>query len=185
MFSDPIYGGNVNFAGWDLIGYSGIKLVWDAEDQALDAIPEPEHVSVAEYRRIGVMSNPLPKTDVVIIGLGVAGGIAADVFTRAGINVVGLEAGPWRDKKGIPELLRRASGLSIPQSVRRCEKQSGHPDLAAGCGHTGRSAAHRPDCDGQSGRRHEPLDRPGLAVPHRRLQDSLHDHRKVWRRSAA
>ena len=45
------------------------------------------------------MSNPLPKTDVVIIGLGVAGGTAADVFTQAGINVVGLEAGPWRDKK--------------------------------------------------------------------------------------
>jgi gluconate 2-dehydrogenase gamma chain len=49
MFSDPIYGGNVNFAGWDLIGYSGIKLVWDAEDQALDAIPAPEHASVAEF----------------------------------------------------------------------------------------------------------------------------------------
>jgi gluconate 2-dehydrogenase gamma chain len=49
MFSDPIYGGNVGFAGWDLIGYSGIKLVWDAEAQALDAIPEPAHVSVAEF----------------------------------------------------------------------------------------------------------------------------------------
>ncbi len=49
MFADPMYGGNVNFAGWDLIGYSGIKLVWEAEDQALDAIPTPAHVSVAEY----------------------------------------------------------------------------------------------------------------------------------------
>ena len=49
MFSDPMYGGNVNFAGWDLIGYSGIKLVWDAEAQALDAIPQPEHVSVAQF----------------------------------------------------------------------------------------------------------------------------------------
>ncbi len=45
------------------------------------------------------MSNPLPKTDVVIIGLGVAGGTAAHVLTQAGINVVGLEAGPWQDKK--------------------------------------------------------------------------------------
>ena len=43
------------------------------------------------------MSNPLPKADVVIIGLGAAGGIAAHVLTKAGINVVGLEAGPRLD----------------------------------------------------------------------------------------
>jgi gluconate 2-dehydrogenase alpha chain len=36
----------------------------------------------------------LPKTDVVIIGLGAAGGIAAYVLTKAGLDVVGLEAGP-------------------------------------------------------------------------------------------
>ena len=40
------------------------------------------------------MSNPLPKADVVIVGLGAAGGIAAHVLTDAGINVVGIEAGP-------------------------------------------------------------------------------------------
>ncbi|MCC6314381.1 MAG: GMC family oxidoreductase, partial [Thermomicrobiales bacterium] len=44
------------------------------------------------------MSTPLPKADVVIIGLGAAGGIASYVLTRAGINVVGLEAGPRLDK---------------------------------------------------------------------------------------
>lgn len=43
------------------------------------------------------MSNPLPKADVVIIGLGAAGGIAAHVLTAAGIKVVGLEAGPRLD----------------------------------------------------------------------------------------
>jgi gluconate 2-dehydrogenase alpha chain len=35
-------------------------------------------------------------TDVLIIGLGGAGGIAADVLTRAGLEVVALEAGPRR-----------------------------------------------------------------------------------------
>jgi len=25
MFGDPVYGGNKNFAGWDLIGYPGVK----------------------------------------------------------------------------------------------------------------------------------------------------------------
>lgn len=43
------------------------------------------------------MSNQLAKADAVIIGLGAAGGIAAHVLTQAGINVVGLEAGPRLD----------------------------------------------------------------------------------------
>jgi len=50
MFSDPIYGGNVNFSGWDMVGYPGIKLQWTAEDQAAGSTPTPEHVSVAKYR---------------------------------------------------------------------------------------------------------------------------------------
>jgi gluconate 2-dehydrogenase alpha chain len=34
------------------------------------------------------------KTDVVIIGMGAVGGIASYVLTKAGLNVVGIEAGP-------------------------------------------------------------------------------------------
>ncbi|MCC6705700.1 MAG: gluconate 2-dehydrogenase subunit 3 family protein [Thermomicrobiales bacterium] len=49
LFADPVHGGNQNFAGWDLIGYTGIRLLWTAENQALDVLPEPEHRSVAEY----------------------------------------------------------------------------------------------------------------------------------------
>jgi gluconate 2-dehydrogenase gamma chain len=49
MFCDPVWGGNVNFAGWDLMGYPGIKLVWTAEDQAVNSTPKPEHISVAQY----------------------------------------------------------------------------------------------------------------------------------------
>src|SRR5215467_12623096 len=37
----------------------------------------------------------LPKTDVVVIGLGAAGGIAVLPLARAGLKVVGLEAGGW------------------------------------------------------------------------------------------
>ena len=49
MFSDPIHGGNREFIGWDLINYPGIKLVWTAEDQALDTVVEPQHISVEQY----------------------------------------------------------------------------------------------------------------------------------------
>ena len=40
------------------------------------------------------MSTRLKKTDVVIIGLGAAGGYAALPLARAGLDLVGLEAGP-------------------------------------------------------------------------------------------
>lgn len=50
MFSDPVHGGNANFAGWDLIGYPGIKLIWSEQDQQINATPEPEHISVAKYQ---------------------------------------------------------------------------------------------------------------------------------------
>lgn len=49
MFSDPIYGGNKDFAGWDLLRYPGIKLVWTSEEQDFNAEIEPLHQSVAEF----------------------------------------------------------------------------------------------------------------------------------------
>ena len=45
MFSDPYYGGNIDFAGWKLIGYPGPKLAVSEEEQALDATVEPLYVS--------------------------------------------------------------------------------------------------------------------------------------------
>ena len=49
LFADPAYGGNHNFSGWDLIGYTGIRLLWTAEDQTLDVLPAPEHGSVTQW----------------------------------------------------------------------------------------------------------------------------------------
>jgi len=45
MFSDPYYGGNKNFAGWDLIRYPGPRPAVAAEDQALKADIKPYRVS--------------------------------------------------------------------------------------------------------------------------------------------
>jgi hypothetical protein len=41
MFSDPVYGGNKNFAGWDLIRYPGAKLAVGPEDQKMTTPPKP------------------------------------------------------------------------------------------------------------------------------------------------
>lgn len=42
------------------------------------------------------MAKKLPKTDVVIIGVGWAGGIIASELTKKGLSVVGLERGKER-----------------------------------------------------------------------------------------
>ncbi len=43
------------------------------------------------------MARKLPATDVAIIGLGWTGSILAHELTEAGLNVVAIERGPWRD----------------------------------------------------------------------------------------
>jgi gluconate 2-dehydrogenase gamma chain len=48
-FSDPYYGGNANFVGWDLIGYPGIRLAVTANDQRLDHRLVPTHKSAYDY----------------------------------------------------------------------------------------------------------------------------------------
>ena len=49
-FCDPHYGGNANFAGWDLIGYPGVRLAVTADEQALNVRPAPTHMSAYDYR---------------------------------------------------------------------------------------------------------------------------------------
>ena len=46
MFGDPYYGGNRNFAGWDLIRYPGAKLAVGPQDQRMNAAPTPVRRSV-------------------------------------------------------------------------------------------------------------------------------------------
>ena len=43
------------------------------------------------------MAKILPKKDVVIMGLGWTGSILAQELTQAGLRVVAIERGPWRD----------------------------------------------------------------------------------------
>jgi len=46
MFSDPFYGGNRNFAGWDLIRYPGAKLASSPEDQRMKTEAKPVRRSI-------------------------------------------------------------------------------------------------------------------------------------------
>ena len=45
MFCDPYYGGNKNYAGWDLIRYPGPRLAVGPEDQNMSSPPKPLHQS--------------------------------------------------------------------------------------------------------------------------------------------
>lgn len=48
------------------------------------------------------MTTNLEKTDVVVVGLGAAGGIAVLPLTEAGLQVVALEAGMWHGPRDYP-----------------------------------------------------------------------------------
>jgi gluconate 2-dehydrogenase gamma chain len=45
MFGDPYYGGNKNFAGWDLIRYPGPRPATSPDDQKMNVEPKPYRVS--------------------------------------------------------------------------------------------------------------------------------------------
>lgn len=49
MFGDPSYGGNVNFAGWYLIGYPGLRMYVSPDLERLDAVIPRTRVSAEEF----------------------------------------------------------------------------------------------------------------------------------------
>ena len=70
------------------------------------------------------MSKKLTKTDVVIVGMGAAGGVAALPLTNAGLKVVGLEAGGWLNPRDFaPDELRNGA-RNWPQSVQKAASEA-------------------------------------------------------------
>jgi gluconate 2-dehydrogenase gamma chain len=47
-FTDPIYGGNANFVGWDMIGYPGARVAVPERYQQMGADHTPNHASAYE-----------------------------------------------------------------------------------------------------------------------------------------
>ena len=125
LFADPAYGGNRAKAGWRFLGHTGIwfensaeenlatepvtkggeirslaDIGWtvDAHSSGPAATNAGKRDSATHYdpQRGGMPPNAI--ADVVLVGVGAAGALAANILAAAGLRVVGLEAGPWRDK---------------------------------------------------------------------------------------
>jgi gluconate 2-dehydrogenase alpha chain len=115
LFADPAYGGNRDKRGWRFLGHPGIWFENTAEEnlatepatkggiiQSLadvgytlgDGAREP--IPVAGYEPQQGAQPPSGPADVVLVGVGAAGALAATLLCQAGLRVVGLEAGPWR-----------------------------------------------------------------------------------------
>jgi gluconate 2-dehydrogenase alpha chain len=69
------------------------------------------------------MATRLKDTDVVIVGLGAAGGVAALPLAQAGIEVVGLEAGTWLSRKDFAPDELRNNFRGWPQSIQKANQE--------------------------------------------------------------
>ena len=74
------------------------------------------------------MATRLKDTDVVIIGLGAAGGVAALPLAQAGLEVVGLEAGTWLTRRDFAPDELRNNVRDWPQAVQKANQES--PDVS-------------------------------------------------------
>jgi gluconate 2-dehydrogenase alpha chain len=96
------------------------------------------------------MATRLKDTDVVIVGMGAAGGVAALPLAQAGLDVIGLEAGTWLTRRdfapdeirnnvrGWPMAVQKANneGPTVRPNASANAVQGGHP-MMNGVGGTG------------------------------------------------
>ena len=127
MFGDPYYGGNANFVGWDLIGYPGIRMAVTEDDQRMSVKPTPHRKSAYDFemfaKKEAAMATNLKKTDVVIVGLGAVGGVAALPLAQAGLEVIGLEAGGWLSPRDFAPDELRNNFRGWPQAVQKANTE--------------------------------------------------------------
>ena len=70
------------------------------------------------------MATNLPGTDVVVIGLGAAGGVAVWPLTQAGLKVIGIEAGGWLSTRDFAPDEIRNTMRNWPQSAQKCANEA-------------------------------------------------------------
>ncbi|TMG94402.1 MAG: GMC family oxidoreductase [Betaproteobacteria bacterium] len=69
------------------------------------------------------MATNLSKTDVVVVGLGAVGGVAVLPLARAGLEVIGLEAGDWLTGRDFAPDELRNNFRGWPQSVQKANTE--------------------------------------------------------------
>src|SRR5216117_2022532 len=69
------------------------------------------------------MATRLKDTDVVIIGLGAVGGVAALPLAQAGLEVIGLEAGTWLTRRDFAPDELRNNYRGWPQGVQKANQE--------------------------------------------------------------
>lgn len=69
------------------------------------------------------MATTLPGTDVVIIGVGAVGGVAALPLARAGLQVIGLEAGTWLTPRDFAPDELRNNVRGWPQAAQKANRE--------------------------------------------------------------
>ncbi len=69
------------------------------------------------------MATNLKKTDVVVVGLGAVGGVAVLPLARAGLEVIGLEAGDWLTGRDFAPDELRNNFRGWPQSVQKANTE--------------------------------------------------------------
>src|SRR5205085_10977486 len=69
------------------------------------------------------MATKLKDTDVVIVGLGAAGGVAALPLAQAGLEVIGLEAGTWLTRRDFAPDGLRNNFRGWPQGVQKANQE--------------------------------------------------------------
>jgi gluconate 2-dehydrogenase alpha chain len=158
LFADPIYCGNKGKSGWSFLGHTGIWFENTAEENlaeepvtkggeirsladvgyALDGSPR-EPTEIPGYDPQRGAEPPSDSADVVLVGVGAMGALAASILTRAGLRVVGIEAGPWRtgrdfvpDELGSAYYCRGDMGPKFLGEVPRWRTSEGEPEGEAG-----------------------------------------------------
>jgi gluconate 2-dehydrogenase alpha chain len=128
LFADPAYGGNRDKLGWRFLGHPGVwfentadenlatepvvkgGIIQSLADVGYTLASEPRApVTIPGYDPQRGAQPPGGPADVVVVGVGAAGALAATLLCQAGLRVVGLEAGPWRTSRDfVPDELGSA-----------------------------------------------------------------------------
>ena len=161
LFADPIYGGNRDKLGWRALGHPGVWLENSAAEnlqaepvtkggviqsladvRAELASPQVDAAaSPAEYEHFDPdagAKSPAGPCDVVMVGVGAMGGLIAPLLAEAGLNVVGLEAGPYRtqrdflpDELGHAYYARASMGPKFASEAPRWQRNASKPTQPA------------------------------------------------------